>query len=354
MGGKAIDRVQVGRMGLDVYNQVKQHITNTFAADALNVTIDFAFDRPGKETFGDLDVLYKLNPGSSFVMIDYIREKFSPVQIVTNGDVISWSYESSSNPGLFYQIDMIKCGNLNMAKFYFSYGDLGNIVGRMTKFWGLKFGHDGLWVIVDTNLIKTYAKLDLNPQTQLLLSTNPQEICKYLDLDWDQWVSGFVDLNQIFQWVKSSKFYSPQIYSYSNYSHRQKQETRPMYSDFIKSIDFSSSNVKSKPTEQADLIDSIKLDAIGYFGKSKELDLIIQEEEFKQRRKEKFNGNKLISMGLAPSELGKFIPEFKKFVELTRGCAWDQWLDTTSQEQIDWLIYQQIFNSMENKSNHQN
>jgi hypothetical protein len=337
MGGKAIDKVQVGRMDLDVYKQVKQYITNTFAS--LDITINFPFDRPGKETFGDLDVLYKLNPESSFVMIDYIREKFNPVQIVTNGDVISWSYEFG--PNQFYQIDMIKCENLNMAKFYFSYGDLGNIVGRMSKFWGLKFGHDGLWVLVDSELIKTYAKLDLNPQTQLLLSTNPSEICDYLDLDWNQWASGFVDLNQIFQWVKSSKFYNPQIYSYSNYSHRHKQETRPMYSEFINSIDFNNSDTKF-----ANLTNPTKLNAIMHFNKSRELDLIIQEEQLKNARKEKFNGKKLISMGLAPSQLGKFIPEFKKFIESTQytfpGSTWDQWLDSTSQEQIDWLIYQQI------------
>lgn len=352
MGGKAITKVQIRRMNLQEYNQVKQMIICTFGTDCdPNLMVDFSFDKPGKETFGDLDVLYKLDPSSSFVMTDYIREKFNPIQIVTNGDVISWAYEHS--PGIFYQIDMIRCDNLDMGKFYFSYGDLGNIIGQITKFWGLKFGHDGLWVLVEAELVKTYCKLDLNTNfnvrsiySQLLLSTNPEKICNYLDLDFNGWVNGFESQDKIFQWIKSSKFYSPQIYGNPNHSYRHKQKTRPMYRDFIDSIildkelEFNKINLNLIETQ---------INAIIYFGKIKELDLMIQEENVKQVRKEKFNGKKLMAMGVCQMQVGKFIQDFKKLIESTscnQEFTWDQWIDSTPQDKIDWFIYQQIFNKM--------
>jgi hypothetical protein len=63
----------------------------------------------------------------------------------------------------YYQIDLIKCKNLkNMisSKFYFSYGDLGGILGTILKYYGITFGSVGLWCNIKKETIKEYTHID--------------------------------------------------------------------------------------------------------------------------------------------------------------------------------------------------
>jgi hypothetical protein len=78
-------------------------------------------EMPGKQEFGDLDLLYVCEPGIGLVDVKRLVENaFSPQDIVTTAHVTSFDYER-------FQLDMIKCdeNSYEMSNFCLSYGDRG-------------------------------------------------------------------------------------------------------------------------------------------------------------------------------------------------------------------------------------
>jgi len=86
-------------------------------------------------------------------------------------------------------------------KFFFSYGDFGSIIGRIANYYGLKFGHEGLWL----NMMKSTVECILNSSknndfdnfdirqivARIDLTSNPIKICDFLSYDYDRWLIGF-------------------------------------------------------------------------------------------------------------------------------------------------------------------
>ena len=135
MGGNALQRVKTYRKPLVEYNQIKTELLKKLADNGIKAEVVIEF--PGKLDFGDIDILV-----DNCHNVD-IREIFNPNEIVRNGDVISFDYCLSGSTELI-QVDFIKIPNIDMAQFYFVYGDIGGILGRITNSIGLKFGHLGL------------------------------------------------------------------------------------------------------------------------------------------------------------------------------------------------------------------
>ncbi len=318
MGGNAIKKVSISRMGPSEYNQVKQLIIDTFGSV---IQIDFAFDKPNKESYGDLDVLYIHPETTSFVLVDKLIRLFNPVEIVTNGLVTSWAYEYSQDK--YFQIDMVKCVNIPMCKFYYSYGDLGNIIGRMTKYHGLKFGHEGLGV--------SFPNLD-----SLMLSSEPKIICGYLGLDWDHWIRGFDSEEEIFKWItKSTRLFDPNIFlasEESNYTHRHKTQTRPMYGNWIRWLQTNKFEGINVPKQD------LSIEALSHFGKTDEYNELVELKAKKEMLKKKINGSKLIKLGIEGKEIAQSIDKFKTWVENTYSVSFDSWVEITDEDIIDQNI----------------
>ena len=176
---------------------------------------------------------------------------------------------------------MVKCVRIPMCKFYYSYGDLGNIIGRMTKYHGLKFGHEGLGVFI-TNL------------DYIELSSDPKSICEYLDLDWDRWIKGFESEEKIFKWITKSKLFVLNIFlgsEESNYIHRHKIETRPMYGKWVKWLESQKLDLKNYRQD-------LTMEALEHFGKIDIYNQMVELKEKKEMLKNKFNGSKLIRAGI--------------------------------------------------------
>src|SRR3990167_11190845 len=107
---------------------------------------------------------------------------------------------------------------------------------------GLKFGSIGLWVHPDVQTINNFLileensefkkNLELKLKTELdlvnfesitnaqfdniILTTNPQVICEYLDLDWKSWITGFESKQQIFEWICMSKYFKVDLFKTLN------------------------------------------------------------------------------------------------------------------------------------------
>jgi hypothetical protein len=113
MGGNAIKKVKISRINLSNYNKIKKllfHIctfnkpsfenvmSGNCAIDLCNgvnnlskyINVDFIYDVPGKNDFGDIDVLYMSNDKVNIK--DLLIKLYNPEEIVVNGDVTSFAY----------------------------------------------------------------------------------------------------------------------------------------------------------------------------------------------------------------------------------------------------------------------
>lgn len=308
MGGNALKTVKTVRIDLLTYNKIKKEIYDKINND---IQIEFLFDNPDKIDFGDLDILYKSEEQIS--MIDYITKIFTPIEIVKNGDVISFSYNIIGNE--YAQIDFIKTTNFSMSKFFFSYGDLGLLIGKMARHHELSFGDRGLFIknIYNQNIY---------------LSDNPKEICDYLNLDYTNW-STFKSEIEIFTWLSTCNLCYQDIFISGNYEHRHRIETRPMYNRFIEWLNINMINKQN-------IMENKQNDAILYFNKQHIIDELEKENMIKQERKTKFNGKKILELNVINNEkeLGVFIKNFKEHIK-NKYTDFDIWLDNNTSTIID-------------------
>lgn len=91
-----------------------------------------------------------------------------------------------------------------MAQFYFGYGEVGIILGRLLKKNNLTFGIDGLWI--------NYG------DSKITLLDNPEEICKFIELDYNKWKCGFITKVELFDWITETKFFDKNYFSQDSFN----------------------------------------------------------------------------------------------------------------------------------------
>lgn len=333
MGGNSIKTVPISRINLETYNALKNKITKDISQ---YVKLDFPYQIPNKIDFGDIDILYETNEKVNFIKL--IIDLYNPVEIVPNGQVISISYLINSE---YYQVDFLKCKNLNMSKFFYSYGDLGGVIGTISKKYSIGFG-EGLWCNINKKLINEYSGNEIEDYTpsKIILSENPIEICKYLNLDYEKWILGFETKESIFEWVTSSSLFHKDIFLNLNILEKRKNNIRPFYKDFIEYI-FNENKCKEK--EPINIYNK-QLEALKYFNKIELLDKLIEKNNIKNSRKKKFNGHKFMKYGFMKEDIGICILEFKKYInkkydKVNNMDFFNIWLDCNNEEIIDFEIY---------------
>lgn len=130
MGGNAVpgvtraDPEQYAKLKTLAHAALKKHFTH------VATPIEF----PNKKSYGDIDIVYA--PVAANV-IDVIAAEFGLEAVeraVTNGKTVSFPLEN-------VQVDLIgeSDDNFHIAVAYYSYGDLGRIIGGMTNYYGLRW-----------------------------------------------------------------------------------------------------------------------------------------------------------------------------------------------------------------------
>lgn len=288
MGGKAVKNVT--RKSKEEYQQIKTNVLEKFQLE--NVNIDFPIELSEKESFGDLDILYN----ESINMKEIIIKLFHPEEIVVNGDVISFNYDN-------FQIDMIKCKYLEFAKFYFSYGDFGGIMGRIMNHYGFKFGHEGFWLNV--YLEKNQSVDETHSYGKIILTTDPKDFCKFIGLDYDKFFT-LTTITKIFEYIKSSKYFNPLIFETLNYDHNKRAKKRPMYISFLNNINVITERGGTHINENLQLV------GIKYFNKEDEYDQLFTNLKRKKEISTKFNGKILLDLGVNQKSIGFIIKRFRE------------------------------------------
>jgi hypothetical protein len=303
MGGHALKKVITVRKNKIEYNEIKDKVSNLLKSRG--IIIDFIPELADKESFGDLDVLWSSSHNPDIIMKDVVIELFSPKEIVINGDVISFDLVD-------FQIDMIKCKTIEFAKFYFSYGDFGSLVGRTVKKYDMTFGHNGFFLEIANN--------------SLVLTKDVNEFCKFIGIDFEDWLS-IQTKEDLFELVKTCRFYKAKLFNTANHKDRKRINIRPLYIEFLKFIGIN--EVDTVNDDSPDDKEKVFEEALDYFHKHDELDSINKAIEKAKVIHDKFNGNMLKEMGYNGTQIGAIIKKFK-----SEHPDFDEWIYSSTNETI--------------------
>ena len=280
MGGNALKNITTRRYQKDEYVKIrdktmsllKQH--PLFQGRRLEEIPSYA----KKDTFGDIDILIE-SDGLGPHTWETLYKIFDPAEMVRNGDVTSLNVEE-------LQVDLIMTPKhiFNMRLAYYSYNDLGNLIGRIAYKMGLKYGHQGLCIDV-------YSKEhDTKMLDSVVISTEPDAILECLGYDPVRWHQGFNTPEDIYQYVVSSPFFNAEFYDLEKrtYKARIRDSKRTTYNGFLTWLSLQE-NVPSFPVEDLEKLAWARVQRL-----NPNVDTLIQavyarEAQFKENHS-KFNG----------------------------------------------------------------
>lgn len=228
MGGNALKTVNVESVRLDAdeyFREINQLV------DTLNLNHKAEFKLisayRNKPNFGDADILVRCESTEWEKILTSMKD----LPHYKNGKVFSFGHKLSD--GRVFQVDLIYCGNtkegMNCEMDYYCFNDLGNLVGRLAHLLGFKYGHQGLvYVIRDP---ENHAQV----VDELTITRDTKTIHEFLGLDHSRYQQGFDDLEDIFKWVSSSRFFHPRIYLLENVNavSRVRDAKRKTYTAFL-------------------------------------------------------------------------------------------------------------------------
>lgn len=251
-----------------------------------------------KETFGDIDILV---PSEHFSFDRFWdKHKFKYKDYKRNGGVVSLLDKQDR------QIDIITTplNIYNIHYNYLAYNDMGNFIGRIAKSLNLKYGHDGLSMIVRYKGDST-RKIGIIP-----ISTDVRYIYDLLDIPY----RCYDTMEQIYRDIMSSKYYHKDSFLLEKQSHHARVRDRKRKSyhgmlDYIKENDTS-----TKPRRNYSVEESLSMLPIEVTEKYVN---ITSDYDKKVYEKTLFNGNIVSDVtGLKGKELGVFMAITKDKVDI--------------------------------------
>lgn len=219
---------EVALLALEDFQKRFEQVTGRFTS-AVRMEPIAAYRQ--KPDFGDLDVLvdsriFQAIPPKDLVNI--LSDSYgATLPWVKNGSVLSVGLPLQ-DASKCLQLDLIctPAIEFDFSLGYFSWNDMGNLVGRVAHKMGLKFGHDGLWLPMrdGTNL-----------HDKLLVTRNFGHALSFLGFDAERWRGGFDTLDDIYQFVASGSRFNPDLYPLENRNHtaRVRDKKRPVYTGFL-------------------------------------------------------------------------------------------------------------------------
>jgi hypothetical protein len=236
------------RIPTDEYNRIQDELLSKFRKDySVNNPTDkcWAVLAPcirSKETHGDLDIIMGSYQDPNIIVKwkdendfgKYLEKEFG-YKPFKNSNVYSFPYDGFQVDVTFHPTE-----SLGMAVDYSSWGDLGNIMGRVFHKMGLHFGHSGLsfWIrqgLFDNNL--QWSDSD-HIYEKVILTNDMKEICEIGGFDYLRWQRGFDTEQDAFDFVVNSKYFDTELFQLEslNHTNRTRNRKRGMYMRFIEYV----------------------------------------------------------------------------------------------------------------------
>lgn len=303
MGGNALN-FATERKTTEQFNKIFSEIEPTL----IGLNIDYFLTKcyRNKPSHGDMDILIKNDNLNKDKLLSIIIEQFHPQSISPNDKTISFDYDN-------FQIDfiLIDSDNWEIAKIWYQNDPWANATGKTCHKFQLKFGPSGL--------IFPHRGINNTLNENILISKDAVKIFKFLGYDYERFIQGFDEIEEIFDFIISSKYFNSDVFQYENLNRidRKRNKRRKSYNEFLAYISKNDINKNYQFYENRE--DYIK-EIDNFFP---EANLIGRIEELKEKDrinsiiKEKFNGKLIMSMypELKGKELGYFIEQFKNQFE---------------------------------------
>lgn len=299
MGGNALQDGLTRRFNSDEYFELCHDVTRTLSKYGGFISDhDVIPAYRTKETFGDMDVVYSSYTESPLSVED-VKSMFpESKQIIRNTSVISFEHKE-------FQIDLIhsKQDQYLYALDYFSYNDCGNLTSKIARRFGLKHGHAGL----------TLPMRDVdNVFDEISITTDHDAFLDFVGLEKKPFHNGFETLEDMFEWVSSSKYFDPKPYAFENLTAvgRIRDKKRTTYHAFLKWLDQREFNVIPFPEDKsyhlARIFEAFPESLETYKEACHRLAL-------QKYVKTKMNGRMVsVLTGLTDKKLGEFMKELRK------------------------------------------
>lgn len=231
MGGNALSVPSI-RLDKFEYEDLSRRIRNGFH-ESLQIIPSYR----NKPTFGDMDVLYKNDDEfydlSNIAFTEDILKKFCGLTVkehFKNGNIVSYGVEL---PQGIFQLDFIGVQSkyFDFALNYFSYNDMGNLLGRVAHGMGVKLSFEGL----------RYIQRDEKGRVlhEHVLTVDWNKALEFMGYDSERYEQGFDDLQDIFNYVVLNENYSFEYYKLSqrNYEARIRDRKRASYRAFLEWVE---------------------------------------------------------------------------------------------------------------------
>lgn len=327
MGGNVFKDTNV-RLPTSEANAIGEKIIETLSRYSSRCNIIPSYRT--KTTCGDIDILAEV--GATCVDLDLatvLSPTESPIKYVRNGPVVSYAYPLEN--GTTFQVDIIWAPpqHYDFSLRYYSWNDLGNLIGRFAHKMNVKFGHDGLFYTIRHNsrVIET-----------VNLTRDFKEALMFLGFDFNKFEEGFDTLEDIFEYVSDNPRYYGEIFNLQNRSHnaRVRDRKRATYSDFLTWIE--NHPEKDATFRYNDNKDVYLEEVFIYFPCfAKTYDFVRKKINIYEKFKQRANSNIIKELtGLADRDLGDFMQylrtlgwgEFGGFVQNYVACLPDEELAT--------------------------
>jgi len=309
MGGKLFPITR--RYDKDEYEKIYPIIMKK-VEKILNTEVFHVFTFRNKETFGDLDLLV-LNNGNLGNVQEKIKEAFNTEHIHSNGNVISFVDKD-------FQVDLIltPTKNWKTAKVFFPMDPTGNLMGKIAHKFNLKYGFQGL--------VYPFRGFSGRNTKDIVISKDNRKIFDFLGFDYDRYLKGFDEVEEIFEYVINSQYFSYTNFLMKNLNaiDRKRNKKRKTYQEFLEYVNnheyAKEFNIKFEKDKSAyiDIIEAWFPEA-NFKTQLKELEI---KDLIAKQAAEQFNGRLVMEeTGLTGKDLGKVLGDFKEFKVKQRGVS---------------------------------
>lgn len=223
MGGLAIKNAFTRRYKKDEFEKILPIIlekTKKLFSDAKSTTYF-----KSKESFGDADILCLIDKPITVDLKKWIIDEFNSKEVFINGSCYSFEFNE-------LQVDfiLIPLSNWETSQVYYAYNDIWNLIGKCAHSFNLKMGYDGLRYVY---------RIDGKVLGEITLSKEHRKSLTFLGFDPDRYDKGFENLDEIFDFVTSSKYFNPWKYDLENLNkiNRDRDKKRATYIAFIRHVE---------------------------------------------------------------------------------------------------------------------
>ena len=242
MGGHAMKNYGVERLSKEQYDEVLSALTITLPYKTAAIPSYRA-----KESFGDCDLL---TTATDDAFEKSLSKDFALLGKKKNGSVTSYALKYGNLPP--FQFDLIKAkeDNFKFHYNYLCYNDLGNLIGRIAAAFGFKFAHDGLYILAwyshkgeerSVGRVKEDGKTNDHAEYKMekLFISNFDQALEFLGFDSLRFAQGFDTVDDILNFVASSKYFCKDFFLFENRNHDQRKRDvkRPTYTRALEYFD---------------------------------------------------------------------------------------------------------------------